>query len=186
VLSQVFVLAIFQASLVGAGLVFAVYALVISIMNRMFRLRLDTVTASLGEWLTASKRFDISTNRGLNEMERSLDDTARKIAGEFRYPLHLIVGFLTTFIGYIVVTFMCVQWLVSPTPTQYVDELIAPIFVVTTFVFLLVGLLSLLDTYYITRRQFEKMMDKVADNLMDIMKKQEKTDEQTFPNSGTH
>jgi uncharacterized coiled-coil protein SlyX len=157
-LNQEFVFTILQASLAGAGLVIAVYALVIPLLNKLFTERAETLTKLTKELREISKKMDITDSKAIEEKVEKLSRIGTEISGKISYPSYLSLGFSLTFIGYIISTLMCLQILVNPSAPISVplDGFLVPLFGASTIGFGIVGGFSIKDTYSVLKKEFDE------------------------------
>ena len=152
-LSQEIVLALLQASITGAGLVLAVYALIIPISTKILESRAKTLFESLEEFKEESKK--IGTKISDDELEY-LKELADKIMERRSFPTYLSSGILLSFLGYTVSTLFSMWWLLEwNKPTM--DEWLPIIFGGSTLLFLAVGSLSIKDIYYVMKKEFDEI-----------------------------
>lgn len=194
-LSQDFVLTIFEASLTGSGLVLALYALITPVLNRLFSWRLSYIELErrFQEYLTELERTEEQMKESFKKLKGVInDDEFAKIYDETRshlahtgtglketvekqkYPRYLSSGFLIAFVGYIMSTLLSMLWLVNPTSPNIniIDEFIIPVFLVTTVVFLGVGVFSINDTYSVSKKEFEEIKERTKGEINKTKKSQ--------------
>ena len=164
-LSQDFVLTLLQTSVTGAGLVLAVYALIIPIASRLFKLRAETLTELKEEITKISEKLDTKDTEDTQKRISRLTTISEELSEKISFPDYLSWGILLTFIGYIASTLMCIQWLVNPSApiTEHIDSWLPPIFVATTIIFLIVGIVSINDIYSVMKREFEETKKKIEE-----------------------
>jgi len=148
-LNQEIAIALMQASITGAGLVLAVYALIVSLSRRIFEQKVHTL-------VDLTQRFKETAK----EIEPNYKDF-QKLKGIFdqitwvqEIPDYLRYGFGLTFFGYVACVLMSYAWLVNwEQPT--IDPWLSLVFVITTIAFLIVGLISIKDIHRIMKGEFE-------------------------------
>ena len=190
-LSQEFVLMILEASLTGGGLVFALYALVAPILSKLFNWRVEAATElekELRETLPTLEKEMREIREKVNasdakiahettkRLEKVYSEVGRletksvEMVEKMEYPSYLSWWFFFTFFGYIISTILCVYWLVNesllitqtaPSALYLADGLIAPIFVLTTVSFFLLGLFSIRNMHSVTRKEFEDIKKRI-------------------------
>ena len=109
-LSQDFVLTLLQASITCAGLVLAVYALIIPLSRRIFGYRAEALYEELQELKERVRETNIHVSTDeLSELKTLLESIEERQA----FPTYLSWGAGTTFFFYVVSTFMGVWWVLE-------------------------------------------------------------------------
>ncbi len=88
----------------------------------------------------------------------------RYIFESIAYPTYLRFGVGLTFLGYIATIMLCSAWIVN-WEIVIIDALIVPIFVFTTLVFLVIGLMGIRDV--------KNLMTKDLSQIIESFKKDE-------------
>jgi hypothetical protein len=149
-LSQDFVLSLIEASITGAGLVLAIYALILPLSRTLFEQRVLNLRRDMEEFKKMVDEAKIEVKDA-----KKLKDLIDKISLQQSFPTYLGLGMGVTFLGYITSTLMSVGWMVEwEKPTM--DYWLIPTFALTTIVFLIVGLISIKDIHSIMKRNFER------------------------------
>jgi predicted PurR-regulated permease PerM len=174
-LSKEFVLAILQASITSAGLVLAVYTLILPLSRKLLSYRaketvdkvetlkkeLKEKTRKIGE--TSEKlikgKVQETEVRGLREDISRLSSilASIEISG---FPTYLKVGAGLTFFGYIVSALMSFFWMLDVRRTE-TDIWLPFVFVCSTILFLIVGLLGIKDVGETMTKLYEELKRKV-------------------------
>jgi len=158
-LAQEFVLTLLQASITGAGLVLAVYALIIPLSRRFFSYRAEEINEEL-EGLKESIR-ETDTRISADELSE-LKAMVESIEERQGFPTYLSSGAGLTFFSYVVVTFLSFFWLIDYNrPTA--DYWLPFTFFVSTIFFLSLGLYSIKDISQTMKREFEDLKQKVEE-----------------------
>jgi membrane protein implicated in regulation of membrane protease activity len=152
-LSPDFVLSLMQASITGAGLVLAVYALIIPLSRRFFEYRAEEVRKDMQNLKEKVGKTKVSaSSQDMAEMRAMV----QKISERGTYPNYLALGAGVTFFGYLISAFMSFFW--SLELWQYQIETWLPLtFMFTTIAFLLLGLFSIKDISQTMKREFEDL-----------------------------
>lgn len=156
-LSQEIALALLQASITGAGLVLAVYALIIPLSRRLFEKRAD-------ESLALTREFKKKATESKTELEdgENMKELIDKITETQSVPDYLRIGMGGTFMGYITCALLsyavAVNW---QRPAS--DDLLSWVFVLTTIVFLLVGLTAIKDIHKIMEKDLAEIRKSLCD-----------------------
>jgi hypothetical protein len=146
--------AILTASITGAGLLIAIYALITPISNKIFRDRVESHRKLKQEF--DKMKGKISSESSDKEFKR-LQTLASEIKQIEMFPKYLGIGVVLVFFGYISTAIFALTWLVSP-PRESVSELPITIgFFSSTFGFFIVGLYSIYDVYRAMKREYEQM-----------------------------
>jgi hypothetical protein len=157
-LNQEVVSSLLQASVTGAGLVLAIYALIMPISRRLFERRTHT-------FIELTQRFEQSAKEAkpdLNDVNK-LKDLVYKMSEVQDVPSYLRYGMGLTFFGYILSTLISVFWIGDWwQPTM--DSLLPLAFFLTTLVFLLVGLTSINDINKIMKTDLEQIKKSLSES----------------------
>jgi len=158
-LSQEFVSSLLQASITGAGLVLAVYALIIPLSRRLFSYRAEEIYENIQEL----KKRILDTGAHVSTEEISELETLLETIGKRKeFPTYLSWGAGITFFGYIASTFLSFFWMIDYNrPTA--DNWLPSTFFISTFFFLLLGIISIKDISQTMKREFEELKKKVEE-----------------------
>jgi len=160
-LSQDVVLSLLQASITGAGLVLAIYALIIPLSKRLFEHNVVDFLELLK--FTGNKLDDFFKGKMDKDSADKAKNYAVKIFQSWSFPTYLRFGVGATFFGYIFTTLASIFWVVDWEKTT-MNSLIAPAFTVTTLIFLVVGLISIKDIHKIMRQDFNEMIKSLKES----------------------
>jgi hypothetical protein len=160
-LNQDVVLALLQASTTGSGLILAIYALIVPFSRRLFE---RNIAGFLEALKYAKGGFDQFEHEVRKEAEISKSDAERNVFEyllvPIAYPTYLRFGVGLTFLGYIATILLCSAWIVN-WGLVVVDALIVPIFVFTTLVFLIIGLMSIRDVKNLMTRDLRQIIERL-------------------------
>jgi len=159
VLSETTVSTILTASVTGAGLVLAVYTLIIPLSRRFFSYRAEEIQEEIQELKERVHETDARISQDeLSELKSMLESIEERQA----FPTYLGWGAGLTFFSYVVSTFLNFFWLIDYNkPTA--DSWIPFTFLVSTIFFLLLGLFSIKDISRTMKREFEDLKEKVEE-----------------------
>lgn len=146
---------ILQASITGAGLIIAIYALITPIARRIFEERVELHRKK-------KKQFD-KIKEKINEESsdkdfKRLKTLAAEIKGIKIFPRYLGVGVIMVFSFYIITALYAVGWLMSPSLEEFGwDYTLVTLFIFSTFGFLGVGYSAIIDVYRAMRMEYEQL-----------------------------
>lgn len=153
------VLALLQASITGAGLVLAVYALIVPLSRKFFGYRAEAIHEELEE---LKERIRETDTRVSSKELRELKAMVESIVERQGFPTYLSWGAGLTFFGYAVSTLMSLFWIIDLNkPT--VDYWLPFTFFISTIFFLLLGLVSINDISQTMKKEFEHLKEKVEE-----------------------
>jgi hypothetical protein len=157
-LDENLVLTLLQASITGAGLVLAVYALIVPLSRRFFSYRADEVLNDLEKLKEKASQTDTSISQDdLKDMRDTLD----RIEGRKDFPTYLGVGAGFVFFLYILSAFMSIWWVLNW--NRAIMESLPLVFGFATFLFLLMGLFSIKDISQTMKKEFGDLKKQVTD-----------------------
>jgi hypothetical protein len=154
-LSQDIILVLLEASISGAGLVLAVYALVIAFSKRLFE---NNLTGFISGIKYQNEFFDKWFGKKFpNDVSEKAKGTMLKWLESWTFPSYLRFGFALTFACYLITTLLCISWL-AEIQRSIVDSTLLFFFTASTIVFLFVGLLSIKDIHRIMRQDYFELL----------------------------
>ena len=157
-------LALLQSSVTGAGLILAVYALLIPIAGQIFERRAKELKENIELYKKESGNIDGKiTDKKIQKIRDSLDNIGSKTTP----PEYMRIGIMISFIGYIISIFMSLWWLLDWNK-PIMDGGLPSIFGVTTFVFLIVGVISIKDIYSVFTKEYEKLKSDIEEEKVKI------------------
>lgn len=158
-MNETAVSALLTASITGAGLVLAIYALIIPITRRFFSYRAKDLHEQLQELKEKIHETDTCVSQDdLAEMKTTLENIGERQS----VPSYLGFGAGLTFFGYMVATLLSFLWLIEYNQSTVASYLPFTFFISTIF-FLLLGLFSIKDISGTMKREFEDLKQKVED-----------------------
>jgi len=146
---------ILTASITGAGLILAIYALITPIARGIFEDRVKLLRKK-------RKQFDemkakISSESSDKEFKQ-FKTLSTEIKGMKIFPRYLGFGVLAVFSLYIITAFSAVGWLMNPSLDDFSrDFTLVMFFFVSTFGFLFVGSYAITDVLRTMIREFEQI-----------------------------
>jgi len=160
-LNENLVLTLLQASITGAGLVLAVYALIIPLTRKFFSYRIETMYTEIEKVRSKVGKGDFSETDTSSRDFSTIDlDALRKnidrIEEEREIPRYLSWGAGVIFLGYMASTLMGYGWLVD-WEKQTVEFWLPIAFVGSTILFLLMGLYAIKDISQTMKKEFEEL-----------------------------
>lgn len=168
-LTETAVSAILEASITGAGLILAIYALITPISRRLFKEKVELRRKKKEEFDKIKKK--ISSSSSLNDFKR-LETLASEIKKTRAFPRYLGVGVLTVFLGFGITAIVCAFWLLIVETFSY-EIMIIPFFMFSVVAFFMVGGYAMGDVFLTMRKEFER-----AEKEFEEIEKQEKEVEQ--------
>ncbi len=156
-LNEQIALGILQASITGAGLVLAIYALIIPLTKQLFEWRAKT---SVNLWKKLKE--SIGSENEIKDGEK-LKKLVDQITETQNVPDYLRVGVGGTFFGYVLCTLLSYAVIVNwQRPAS--DDWLSLTFVISTFVFLIVGLIAIKDIHRIMKKDLTDLRKSLVEN----------------------
>jgi cell division protein FtsL len=159
VLTETAVSALLTASITGAGLVLAVYTLIIPLSRRFFSYRAEEVHEKIQE---LKEKIDKTNTRVSADELREMKAMVEGIEEQQAFPTYLGLGAGVIFLGYIVFTVLSFFWLIDYSK-QTADSWLPFAFLISTILFLLLGLFSVKDISQTMKREFETLKEEVEE-----------------------
>jgi uncharacterized membrane protein YjfL (UPF0719 family) len=159
VLTETIVSAFLTASITGAGLVLAVYTLIIPLSRRFFSYRAEEFHEEIKEEISKLDTTSVSANV-LGVLKPMLESIEEQQA----FPTYLSWGAGLTFFGYVASTFLSFFWLIDynkPTAEGWLPFT----FSISTIFFLLLGLFSIKDISHTMKREFEDLKKELKSKI---------------------
>jgi len=159
VLTETVVSAFLTASITGAGLVLAVYTLIIPLSRRFFSYRAEEIHEEIQELKEKVGKTDARVSQDeLSELKTMVEGIEERQA----FPTYLSWGAGLTFLCYAIATFLSFFWLIDYNrPTA--DYWLPFTFFVSTVFFLSLGLYSIKDISQTMKREFEELKEKIQE-----------------------
>ena len=171
-LAETFVSTIIVASITGAGLMLAVYALITPISRKIFEKRVELLRKKKRAFDKMKTEIDPESSR--KEFER-LTNLASEIRGIKAFPKYLGVGVLIVFLGYLFTFALCFLWFgVSSTAKSTYEPTLLIFFFFSTIGFFLVGAFSIVDVHGAMKGEYEQLtkeQEKVEKDTESVLEK---------------
>ncbi|HLE75553.1 MAG TPA: hypothetical protein VI864_05860 [Candidatus Bathyarchaeia archaeon] len=170
-LSETVVSTFLQASITGAGLVLAIYALFTPLSHRIFEERAKRLQRQIEKFEGLKNKI---TPDSKNKELKELQNLQKEIKETKIFPRYLGSGVFLTFVGYVVSVMSDGNWLASLNNRTPPNEfIIIMVFVFSTIGFLFVGALTIIEIYASMRREFEDVKKKQKEVKSTEVPKQE-------------
>ena len=156
-LDESVVIGLMEASMVGAGLILAMYALIVPIARRIFETMVTDYNCKVKEFEELKNK--ISTDSKTEELKKlkSLIKEMKDLRG---FPDYLGKFAVFTFIVYIAQIIIDLVWLVSISPSAALGFSSWVLFAVATVFFFLVGGSAIGTIYSIMKKEFDEITKK--------------------------
>lgn len=152
-LSEEFVFVLLQASITGAGLVLAIYTLIIPLSRKYFGYRAKDIREEIQELKGKIQKTNTSISQGdLSEL-RGMLDSIETLRG---FPTYLSWTAGATFFLYLGSTLMSLWWILDWNKETF-DNWLPYAFGFATFLFIGIGLYSIKDISNTMKREFEEL-----------------------------
>jgi len=157
-LSETAVSAVLQASITGAGLVLAVYALVTPLSHRIFTERAKILDSKIEEF--EKQRCDLTLDSSDKELKQ-LQKLQREIEQMKIFPRYLGVGIALTFVFYMFSVAFSTYWLLYTNFRTLNTEIeIIGTFWSANTLFMVVGVLVIYEVFRSMKKEFEEIKEK--------------------------
>lgn len=164
VLSETLVSAWLEASITGAGLVLAIYALVTPIFKRIFKNRAKRRTVLFEEFENKRKIVKPDSDKDFERMTR-LRKEIRQIGA---FPKYLSIGTAIAFLSFIVSIFSDSYWLLNPNSNPQSELILFFIFSLGILSFAIVGILTTSEILLMMKDEFEDIKKKEEEEEQEI------------------
>jgi len=143
------------ASITGAGLIIAIYALITPLMRKIFEERVKLHKRTM-------KAFDKLKEKISSESSDKDFKQLKTLAAEIKemrmFPRYLGFGVSLVFTSYMMSAMFATMWLVFETYRNFVYEfMVANLFFFSTIVFFLIGIYAIVDVHRAMRGEFEQV-----------------------------
>jgi hypothetical protein len=148
------------ASVTGAGLIIAFYALIFNISDKMFARRTEEIIESRKEIEKIRNSPELFSDKNREKTIRKLNDLDEKINSITKFPRYLQIGVGVSFMLFIISALICTWWLrlyTEPNNPTVNDWLIVVWFMASLATFAGVGVLGLVDVRDTLNYQFNKL-----------------------------
>jgi hypothetical protein len=157
-LSETVVSTLLEASITGAGLVLAVYALVTPMSERIFRRREERLESLLKKF--DEEKLKIKPDASPKDFKR-LQELSDRIKEIRIFPRYLGIGVVATFLSFAVSILLDWSWLIQPASQIPENDIyISMSFMVAIALFLAIGFLTMVEIYDMMRKEFEDIKKK--------------------------
>ena len=158
-LSEAILSAIVQSGITGAGLVLAIYALIIPISRRMFIYRAELLRDQIKLFEQQRKNL---TPEATNKEFKRLRQMAGSIKETKSFPKYLSYGVSFTFTFYMLSAFIAFLALTSSTQLTAESELvIVSIFIIANSLFIFIGGSTIIDITLTMKREYDGIKQKL-------------------------
>jgi uncharacterized membrane protein len=141
-----------EASITGAGLVLAVYALIVPISTKILKRRSENLREQIEEFVKIHGEI---TPESPIEVIKQLEALKRRIETTKSFPSYLSIGVKLSFFLYLLSTLIALAWLLNSN-RPIMDFWLPITFVLSTVAFLFVGILSIDDIYSAMKKEYEE------------------------------
>lgn len=141
------------ASITGAGLVIAIYALITPLSSKIFKRRLETLRKRLRQFEAVKAQ---TTPEGVSKDAKILKTLAGEIRDMKTFPLYLGPLVLADFVFFALTAFFSMAWFIGNREETGVYPVIVS-FGISVLLFILVGAGSIIDVYGSMKREFEQL-----------------------------
>jgi hypothetical protein len=143
------------ASITGAGLILAIYALITPMARKMFEERVEIHRKKMKEFDKMKKKVSSESSEKDFKRLKTLASEIQKIKA---FPKYLGLGVVIVFLSYGVTSMLSYFWLIVPSEIKVAYEVfITPLFIFSTFGFFVVGAYAISDVYLTIKREFEQV-----------------------------
>jgi len=152
--------ALLQASITGAGLILAVYGIIIPIFNKIVRYRITSLTNVIQQIRDKPASEFLFKEESIEEAKESLDyiDEIRKL------PTYFNRAVILSFLGYITTTLLCLFWLLD-FYKENIDSWIPWVFGFSTVLFGYVGYKTIKDLIGLVKIKHDSLLKEAAEKL---------------------
>jgi len=157
-LSEAAVSAVLQASITGAGLVLAVYALVTPLSHRIFTERAKILDSKIEEF--EKQRCELTLDSSDKEIKQ-LQELRKEIEQIKIFPLYLGFGVALTFMLYMSSVLVSTGWLLFTDSRVFTTEAeIIGFFHTANILFMAVGILVIYEVFQSMKKEFEEIKER--------------------------
>jgi hypothetical protein len=173
-ITEILLSAILTASITGAGLVIAIYALIAHLHKEIFERRLTIVQEKNREFEETKAKI---TPEEPWEGTQHLTAIGEEMKSLKTFPKYLGSGVQIVFTGYIISAFISVFWLTNMVQNPQAENILLFLFGLSTFVFLIVGWDGMGDVHTLMKEKFEQLkkeqqeMEKTRKELEEFKRK---------------
>lgn len=164
-ISETLTSVILSASITGAGLVIAFYALIARLSDRIFEKRFELLGEKNIEIEQIRRDPDAFLEENLKKTTKRLNELSQETDSMRVFPRYLGSIAAFSFVGFIVAACLSLDWLFSSVEARAAmnDWLTPLVFFVSIVLFGIVGVLGIFDVLGTMKDQFEKLKAKKAE-----------------------
>jgi hypothetical protein len=152
-LSENVAIAVMTASITGAGLVITFYALLARMSDRIFAVRFEQLDERRREVKQISSNPDSFNEKNLKKTTSQLEDLEKEIHYMKAFPKYLGIGVMLNFLLFLLTAFSSFLYITGTGS----DTPIIILFILSTFLFLGVGIYGIFDVNDAISEDFKKM-----------------------------
>ena len=149
-----------QTSITGAGLILAVYGIIIPIFSKIVGYRVTSLTNLINQIRDKPASEFLFKEESIGEAKESLDyiDEIRKL------PTYFNKAVIFSFLGYIATSLLCLFWLLNIYKTN-IDGWISWVFGISTVLFGYVGYKTIKDLIGLVKIKHDSLLKEAAEKL---------------------
>ena len=156
-LSETLVIGFMEASIAGAGLIIAIYALLIPISKRIFKENIEDLNSKITEY----KKLKTKIISESDDKEVQLKILIGEIKAKRKFPFYLGIGAAFTLFFYTTSIYFDTLWLITPSPHPVgFDNLLLFLFIAGTSFFMAVGFDVVGNIYRSMKKEFDDISKK--------------------------
>lgn len=154
------VTSLLQASITGAGLILAVYGIIIPIFSKIVSYRVTSLTNLIKQIRDKPASEFLFKEESIGEAKESLDyiDEIRKL------PTYFNKVVIFSFLGYITTSLLCLLWLLEIYKVN-IDSWISWVFGISTVLFGYVGYKTIKDLIGLVKIKHDNLLKEAAEKL---------------------
>ena len=168
-LSETVISTVLTASITGAGLIVAIYALISPITSKIFEKRIEMLRKKKEQFESMKQKLSAESS---NKVFKQLETLATEIKDIRGFPTYLGAGVLAVFFGYFVASLTALAMLASPaTQGDARESILLLAFTLSTCGFAIVGFYAIADVYSTMRKEFEQLSREQEDGIKESRRK---------------
>ena len=158
--SELVISTVLQASITGAGLVLAIYGIIIPVFGKIMHYRVNTLTNLIKQIKEKPAKDFLLKKESIEEAKNSLDyiDEMRKL------PLYFRGAVILSFLGYIFSSLFCLLWFLDWNKST-MEQWIPWLFGVASVLFGYIGYRIIRDLIGLIKTKYENLLKKSADDI---------------------
>jgi hypothetical protein len=154
-----------EASMAGAGLILAIYALIVPMAQRIFKESVEDLNSKITEFEKLKNK--ITPESDDNELKQ-LKNLIREIKDLRKFPSYLGIGVVFTFFLFAISIYFDTLWIITPSPhSTGFDFLVVLLFITATSIFLVVGVGAISRIYKSIKKEFDEITKKQKELKLD-------------------